>query len=97
MGISDANRSNLQLHLDDGTQRRVTLKYNLTDFTVRSILKVLKRVLPADIYTTLHKDVVSLFTGANITGKGYLPDQFEKFGNFLVSLLCGKDSSLLSR
>ena len=54
--------SNLQLHLADGSQRRVTLKYNLTDFTVRSILKVLKRILPGTHYQALYKDIVSMFT-----------------------------------
>lgn len=45
-GISDGRNSNLQLHLADGSQRRITLRCSLTDFTVRSILKILKRVLP---------------------------------------------------
>ena len=48
--IGDAVGANLQLHFADGSQRRVTLNHNLNDFTVRSILKVLKRVLPADLY-----------------------------------------------
>ena len=76
----------------------MTLKCNLTDFTVKSILKVLKRILPRETYHILRKDVVSLFTATSLSGKGFAPtDQFEKFGNFLVSLLCGKESNLLSR
>ena len=64
---------------------------------VRSLLKVLKRILPAQIYETLYYDVVSLFTqqnhsSNNNTTKSYSPDQFEKFANFLVSLLCNKES-----
>ena len=39
--ISHADGANLQLHFSDGSQRRITLKHDLTDFTVRSILKVL--------------------------------------------------------
>lgn len=69
---------------------------------VRSLLKVLKRILPAQIYETLYSDVVSLFTqqnhsSNNNTTKSYSPDQFEKFANFLVSLLCNKESNLLSK
>ena len=45
--IGEANRSNLELYLADGTQRRATLKYSLSDFTVRSILEVLNKILPA--------------------------------------------------
>lgn len=60
--ISNAMGSNLQLHFADGTQRRVTLRFNLTDFMVRSILKVLKRIIPGSLYQAFYKDVVTLFT-----------------------------------
>ena len=59
----------------DGSQKRVTLKLNLTDFTVRSILKVIKRVLPAQTYSLLQQDIVTLFTGAvNFIGQSYIPN-----------------------
>lgn len=77
VNISDGCNSNLQLHLADGSQKRVTMKLNLTDFTVKSILKVIKRVLPAQIYISLWQDIVTLFTGAgavNFAGKSYIPD-----------------------
>ena len=77
VNISDGYNSNLQLHLADGSQKRVTMKLNLTDFTVNSILKVIKRVLPAQTYISVWQDIVTLFTGTgsvNFTGKSYIPD-----------------------
>ena len=77
VNISDGCNSNLQLHLADGSQKRVTMKLNLTDFTVKSILKVIKRVLPAQTYISLWQDIVTLFTGAgadNFVSKSYIQD-----------------------
>jgi len=95
--ISDSRGSNLQLHLADGTSKRITLKHNITDFTVRSVLKIMKRILPGDLFHPFYQDVVQMYTSAASSAKSHEPDQFEKFGDFFVSLMCDKESTLLSR
>ena len=74
VSISEGRRSNLELHLADGTQRRVTLKCTITDYTVRSVLKILKRILPSHLYASLYTDVVTLLTSKTGGKVSYQPD-----------------------
>ena len=52
--------------------------------------------MPADLYEMLYKDVARLLTAAT-TRQTFQASQFERFANFLVSLLCDKESGLLTR
>ena len=62
VNLSDTDGSNVQLHLSDGSQKRITLRHEISDYMVNSILKVLKKVLPNAEYTVLIQDVVSIFS-----------------------------------
>ena len=59
--LSHASDSNLQLHFSDGSQKRVTLQFELSDYVVISILKILRKILPEAVYAAMIKDTVSLF------------------------------------
>lgn len=59
-GISDCIGSNMQLHLSDGSQLRVTLKLELSDFVVKTILDTMRRILPHEKYEKLVVDTVNV-------------------------------------
>ena len=87
--LSDANGSNIQLHLSDGSQKRITIRHEITDFVVNSILKVLKKILPETEYAILMQDVISLFSQVKnqTNSQRIAQNQFEVFGNFFLSLV----------
>ena len=61
IGLSNSSGSSLQLHLSDGSQKRITLRFELSDFVVISILKILRKILPQSVYSTIIKDTLGLF------------------------------------
>ena len=61
ISLSESNESNFQLHFSDGSQKRVTMQYEISDFVVISIIKILRKTLPESLYAGIVQDTAALF------------------------------------
>lgn len=67
-------------------QCRIHVQQQVTDFAINSCLKVFKRILAADTFKKLLQDTFCLFQ----SDKGTSEQQFETFGNMLLSIISDK-------
>ena len=66
-----AHNSNLTLCLNNGVNKRITLRLEINDFLVKSILKTFNVILPATLYESLYQDFIEILMKSNIEALQY--------------------------
>ena len=90
----------MTLCLNNGASKRVTLRLHITDFLVKSILRVLSDILPSKVYENLYQDYLEVLTKSNVElqagAKDNLvtADQLGKLSGLLLALFSGDHASL---
>ena len=70
---------------------RVSVSYQINDYIVNSILRILKKVIPAQEYVLFYQDLMDLFS------KDSSFTQFELFANYLISVMTGTQCTLITK
>lgn len=85
----------MTLCLNNGASKRITLRLHISDFLVKSILRVLRVILPSKVYENLYQDYLEVLTKSNVElqagAKDSLvaADQLAKLSGLLHALFTG--------
>jgi GDP-D-mannose dehydratase len=91
-GIEECHGSNMTLCLNNGTNKRITLRLHMGDLLVKSVLKALKVVVPPKIYEALYQDYIEVLIKSNIDAKE--GDHLGKLQMLLYAIMSGDHAAL---